>query len=460
MVNYMDRLTLNQTSVRVMREVGFDVRGYGEIESAFAYAFAVGAILAGWLADRWNVRLIYPAALLAWSAAGFATGLVNSFFTLLLCRFLLGLSEAGHWPCALRTTQRILPPAERSMGNSILQSGAAVGAILTPLLILALPSGEGTWRYPFLIVGGAGMTWVILWLVSVRSADLACPRTASSPAPVGILLILLGLLGVKTLVRLWPKLSPDFVEPSPELRLCVSLAVSILGIGAVVYWLVNSTGDDTEQDRTTFLRRFGVLLVVVVVINGTWHFFRAWLPLFLQEQHGYPEKFMQWFLIAYYVSTDAGSLTSGFVGLKLARRDFPVHASRLTTFGVCAGLCVAGGLAAALLPRGSWLLGALLVVGFGALGMFPHYYSFSQELTSRHQGKVTGALGCSCWLAMAPLHETVGETVKQTGNYSLDMALAAAAPLLALAVLALFWGTGSGKAVEKMTRPKAAAVEL
>src|SRR5262245_30587892 len=202
MINYMDRLTLNQTAKRVMQEVGFDERGYGELESAFAYAFALGAILSGWLADRVNVRWLYPALLLAWSAAGFATGLVHGFLGLLACRFLLGLAEAGHWPCALRTTQRVLPPAERPLGNSLLQSGAALGAVLTPLLILALPQGPDTWRYPFLAVGAAGVSWVVLWLASVRSADL--PREqgpGSSPAPVGLLVALAALFGVKNAVR-------------------------------------------------------------------------------------------------------------------------------------------------------------------------------------------------------------------------------------------------------------------
>src|SRR5947209_1661351 len=150
MINYMDRLTLNQTAKRVMEEVGFDERGYADLESAFAYAFSLGAILTGWLADRVNLRWLYPAALFAWSLAGFATGLVPGFFGLLACRFVLGLAEAGHWPCALRTTQRILSPSERSLGNSLLQSGAALGAVLTPLLILTLPTGPGTWRYAFL----------------------------------------------------------------------------------------------------------------------------------------------------------------------------------------------------------------------------------------------------------------------------------------------------------------------
>src|SRR6266851_591436 len=134
-VNYMDRQTLSQMAVRVQNEFGLSNLDYARIESGFALAFAAGALLMGWLADRINVRWLYPTAVLVWSAAGFVTGFATGFYSLLACRFLLGLAEAGNWPCALRTTQHILPPAERTMGNSILQSGAAFGALLTPLIV-------------------------------------------------------------------------------------------------------------------------------------------------------------------------------------------------------------------------------------------------------------------------------------------------------------------------------------
>ena len=138
MINYMDRLTLNLMASRIKVAFDLDNRDYGQLESAFGSAFALGAIVMGFLADRWNVRWLYPAAVLLWSLAGFATGLVDGFAALLICRFLLGLSEAGNWPFASRTTQHILTSEERTLGNSILQSGAAVGAILTPLLVMAL----------------------------------------------------------------------------------------------------------------------------------------------------------------------------------------------------------------------------------------------------------------------------------------------------------------------------------
>src|SRR5947208_11782678 len=69
MLNYMDRLTLNVTAQQIRQEFQLNHQEYGRIESVFALAFAAGAVLLGWLVDRWNVWWVYPAAVLAWSIA-------------------------------------------------------------------------------------------------------------------------------------------------------------------------------------------------------------------------------------------------------------------------------------------------------------------------------------------------------------------------------------------------------
>jgi ACS family hexuronate transporter-like MFS transporter len=386
----------------------------------------------GWLADRWNVYWLYPAALLVWSMAGFSAGLAGGFVALLCCRFVLGLAEAGNWPCALRTTQRLLPPAERAMGNSILQSGAAVGAVLTPLIVLGLVRWTGTWRYSFMAVGAAGALWSVAWLLSLRSRDLALADVRPAPSLLPVMGWLVGLYALD--------LGAHVLFPPPSaLPLLVKFAVTALAVVGVFTWLARATAEEGALSRRDFFRRFWVLAVVVVAINMTWHFFRAWLPLFLQKQHGYGWEASNGFMTAYYLATDLGSLSAGFATLRLARRGVAVHRSRVMVFAACAALTTLG-LPVALLPAGPLLLGLLLVIGFAALGLFPNYYSFSQELTVRHQGKLTGALGCICWLSMSLLHEVVGKSVEATGSYSLGVACAGFLPLLGLAALVLFWG--------------------
>jgi MFS transporter, ACS family, hexuronate transporter len=271
------------------------------------------------------------------------------------------------------------------MGNSILQSGAALGAIFVPLMVLMLFEEEvpATWRKPFFVVGAVGAGWVVLWWLSVRPADLALLHVAPKNA---------------------------FAKT----------------IGPVV-----------PSERS--IRRYVVLIVLVVTINMTWHFLRAWGPLFLQKSAGFTTNETSWFSLAYYVFSDAGTLSAGFLTLQLVRGGMPVHASRrLVFFGfaLLTTLCAA----VPFLP-GTWtLVAALVVVGFGALGVFPNYYSFSQDLTVRHQGIVTGTLGCCCWVAMAVWQKTIGLLVTSTGSYTIPFLIAGIAPLLGFAVLLLFWG--------------------
>src|SRR6266545_3188284 len=317
MLNYMDRLTLNLMAPTIIAHYHLSPLEYAQLESAFAYAFALGAILFGWLADRWPIRWLYPAAVFGWSVAGFATGLADTFLQLLLCRALLGLFEAGNWPGALRTTQHILSPNERTLGNSLLQSGAALGAIFTPLIVLALASEPGSWRGPFLAIGVVGFTWILLWLPVVRPSDLNIKHQPSESSLIRILGWLVLLLAVETTVRILINSEPLTIgpgvgdgalhfdaprEPPNWLWLATKGAVTILGIAGVFLWLRRATADDRDLPRSVFFRRFWVLVVLVVAINTTWHYFRVWLPLFLRTQHNYEQQATFWFMIAYYVS--------------------------------------------------------------------------------------------------------------------------------------------------------------
>ncbi|MBX3449931.1 MAG: MFS transporter [Planctomycetaceae bacterium] len=384
-LNYMDRQTLSNVAPRILVEFQMDERQYGNLEWAFGWAFAAGALFFGILADKINIRWLYPAVLLAWSVMGFATGLVETYENLLLCRLLLGFFEAGHWPCALKTTQRLLPVDRRTLGNSVLQSGTAIGAILTPQIIkLMLTDEPGSWRPAFQWIGAIGIGWVVLWLLTIRGNELS------------------------------PKSAPT-----------------------------RDTSGDVNADRSfwdsVLSREFLVLVGVVIFINTGWHLFRAWFPLFLNKARGYSENAMLDFNFAFHIATDVGCLSAGFATAWLYQKGglSPLLARKIV-FTVCA---VAAGLAGLLpwIPNGPVLVGVMLVVGMGLLGLFPCYYAFSQELTMRHQGKVTGTLGTIAWLTTSPLHPIFGEYVKRTQAYDQALGLAAVMPLLGAGLLWAFW---------------------
>ncbi len=320
------------------------------------------------------------------------------------------------------------------MGNGILQSGAAIGAILTPLVVMTLIGLPGAWKVPFVVIGVVGALWVLLWIFSVRTSDLTTPRGPTTSSMIGILAWLVALQLIDLTVHLtWPE-ETLFGWPA---TLVSKTFFTVLCIVVVARWIFDATRHEVT-DRPTFLRRFWVLAVTVVVINVTWHFFRAWMPLFLVNQHKYTPDQQKWFIVVYYIATDVGSLTAGWAAMTLVRNGWSVHGSRVLVYTVCALLATLS-VAAALLPAGPVLLALLLIIGFACLGMFPIYYSLSQDITVQHQGKVTGALGCICWFSLSLLHEAIGDSVKRSGSYSDGVALVGMLPLLGLLALLLFW---------------------
>src|SRR5262249_21614114 len=152
MLAYMDRQTMGSTAKAIKAEFGLSEQDYGWLEFCFGITFALFQIPAGFLADRFNVRLIYAAAMIVWSVAGFMTGMVETVYLLMVCRLVLGLGEAFNWPCAVGIVRRVIPLESRAMANGIFHSGASIGAVATPLLAIALIwANLDNWRLLFLL---------------------------------------------------------------------------------------------------------------------------------------------------------------------------------------------------------------------------------------------------------------------------------------------------------------------
>lgn len=384
MLNYMDRQALSVMSKRITGELRITNEQYGDLEFGFGVAFAAGSLVFGAIADRCSVRWLYPVVLLAWSAMGVLTAWCSSFESLLCCRVLLGFFESGHWPCALRTTKTIQTGSERLMGNSILQSGGALGAIVTPLLVLAMVGGSalpGAWRFPFQVIGSLGVVWAVIWLCSVRREDLPAASVAGEQ-----------------------------------------------GGGFGGHWLWECLQS----------RKFWALVPVVMVLNITWQLIRAWLPKFLQDGRGASESAALFFNSLYFVAADVGCLAAGAGALYLSSRGFSTHRARLRVFGICATLTSLAVLAS-VLPLGWALYGVLLLVAAGSLGLFPCYYSMSQDLSSRNMGKAAGVLSAVGWLTASPLQKLFGFVVDRTGRFDEGLAIVGLAPLLGFFCLLVIW---------------------
>jgi ACS family hexuronate transporter-like MFS transporter len=379
-INYMDRVTLSNASVRVTQELGLNDAHYGNLELAFGWAFAAGSLVFGFLADRVRVYLLYPAILTGWSLMGMVTGWSHGYTELLICRTMLGFFEAGHWPCALKTTFALLNEKDRTMGNSILQSGASIGAVITPQIMKVLMTDQpGSWRTTFIAVGAAGFLWVVLWLAFMRSRDLESAPTAPAKTKAP------GLGRILLSGRFW--------------------AVALLITGAQTVWHIN----------------------------------RVWLMKFLQTGRGYEQDVALNFTSIYYIATDIGCFVAGFVSLWLIRKrgSSPHDARRMVYAGAC--LLTSLSLLIPWLGKGWPLLGTLLLIGAGALALFPCYYSFVQELSSEHVGRLTGILSMWVWAVTSPLHSFFGMVADHTKSYDLGLVIAGLAPWLGVVAMMVLW---------------------
>jgi ACS family hexuronate transporter-like MFS transporter len=125
----------------------------------------------------------------------------------------------------------------------------------------------------------------------------------------------------------------------------------------------------------------------------------------------------------------------------------------MAAFATCA-LLTSLSMFAASQPKGPLLLASLLVIGFGSLGLFPIYYSLTQELSTRHQGKVTGSLSFITWAMTAEMQVLVGKQVDQTGSYANGIFWLGLTPLVGFIALVCLWGRthapeGNGSAVSE-----------
>jgi ACS family hexuronate transporter-like MFS transporter len=99
-------------------------------------------------------------------AHAFARGLGS----LSVFRFLLGLGEAGNWPGAAKVIAEWFPVRERAFAMAVFNSGAAIGSVVAPPIIVWLQLSYG-WQTTFIVTGALGFLWLALWLLCYQSPD-------------------------------------------------------------------------------------------------------------------------------------------------------------------------------------------------------------------------------------------------------------------------------------------------
>lgn len=163
-IAYIDRtnLSIAIATREFVEEFSLTSAQRGMLGSAFFWSYALLQIPAGFLTDRFGVRIPYAISFALWSVVTAATALAGSFSQLVALRLLLGVGEAIVTPASLRWISLNLPESNRGLAVGILFSGAKFGPAIGSFAAAALIAAVG-WRGMFVILGLGSLAFLPLW---------------------------------------------------------------------------------------------------------------------------------------------------------------------------------------------------------------------------------------------------------------------------------------------------------
>ncbi len=382
-INYMDRQILGILAPELQKTIGWNEIEYGYIVTAFQAAYAIGLILFGQLMDRFGTKIGYLVSVTGWSLAAMAHALARTAFGFGTARFMLGLSEAGNFPAAIKTVAEWFPKKERALATGIFNAGSNVGAVIAPLVVPWIAITYG-WQEAFILVGAIGFLWVILWWMlyevpqrhkRVSKEELAFIQ--SDP--------------------------PDSLERIPWLTLV--------------------------KHRQTW-----AFAIAKFLTDPIWWFYLYWVPKFLNKSYGLTLDKIGPPLVVIYVMADVGSVGGGWLSSWLIKRGWDVNKGRKTAMLVCALAVVP--IVFASQATELWSAVALLSLATAAhQGWSANLFTTSSDMFPRKAiGSIVGLGGMAGSIGGMLFSTSAGFLLEFTGSYMTLFIISGSAYLIALGV--------------------------
>lgn len=163
-INYIDRSALGVMWPAMSEDLGLTKEDYAWIINIFTITYAAGKFISGKIYDKVGTKIGFVLSIFFWSLASVLHFFAKGAASLGIFRGLLGVSEAGNWPGAVKNNAEWFPVKERGLAQGIFNSGAAIGSIVAAPLVSQLFEAYD-WRWTFVIIGVLGFLWIIPWLI-------------------------------------------------------------------------------------------------------------------------------------------------------------------------------------------------------------------------------------------------------------------------------------------------------
>ena len=386
-IQYVDRVAISQAAPLISQDLALSPQQMGWVFSAFTLAYALFEIPGGYLGDRIGPRRVLLRIVGWWSFFTAATGWAWNWGSLVVTRFLFGAGEAGCFPNLTKAFNRWLPAPERSRAQGIMWMSARWGGAATPLLVFGCLQFVH-WRTTFLLFGGLGIIWAILFHGWYRDD----PREHKSVNAAEVAFL------------------P--VEPGPE-----------------------AGQDPVPWGKLVRSRTVWCLCGQYAALSYAWYFFITWFPTYLLKARGFDLKQSALLAGTPLLLGGFGALVAGWVAPHLSRRLGSVRRARcgLGAFGQVS--------AAGLLVLSTFIANPYAAVAVIALVSFcndltlPGSWTTCMDVGGRFVGTLGGAMNMMGNLGgfLSPI--VVGYLVAQTNNWALAFYVTAGVYLLG----AVFW---------------------
>lgn len=322
-INYIDRSALAIMWPGISEELGMTKADYGLILNVFMVAYALGQSISGKMYDKIGTKMGYVVSIFVWSLASILHAFSRGVMSISFFRVLLGVSEAGNWPGAVKSNAEWFPVKERAIGQGIFNAGASLGSVIAPPLIAFLYLGFG-WKTTFIIIGSAGMLWIIPWLIFNKKK---------------------------------PKEHPWITEKEKE---------------HIVSGRYESRQEDHEGKELSIKeilshKESWAVLMSRFFLEPIWWLFVGWMPLYLADTYGFDVKDIGMFAWVPFVGAALGSLSGGILTGKWIAGGSSVDAARKRTIWI-GGILMFMGLVTTILfadtPTKFVLIVAMVLFGF------------------------------------------------------------------------------------------------
>ena len=165
---YIDRACISAAKEEISSDLNFDLTDFGWVMAMFTLGYALFQTPAGKWADRKGPRSVIATIVTLWSVLTALTGAAWNYLSMLIIRFLFGAGEAGAFPSLAKVVYNWFPVKERGIVQGINFSGSRIGAAFA-LPLVAIIIGSVGWRLSFVIFGGIGLVFALLWRTLFRN---------------------------------------------------------------------------------------------------------------------------------------------------------------------------------------------------------------------------------------------------------------------------------------------------